>query len=149
MINLKSHPHWRYQCSFALWTALPSSNFCQWWSFPLKLCHIRKGAFYLNISSKNKTPRRTKTLISPVLNKILKVWDTLFVLIQVEVQCSQSYFKTFLPQVAGAFGNNIEKEPQKLCLKLKKYVYYIFTVNICSACSPMQVVFFCKNVLIL
>ena len=28
----------------------------------------------------------------------------------------------FLPQEAGAFGNNIEKEPQKLRPKLKKYV---------------------------
>ena len=50
---------------------------------------------------------------------------------------------------AGAFWNNIEKEPQKLRPKLKKYVYYIFTDNICSDCSPVQVVAFCKNILIL
>ena len=41
-----------------------------------------------------------------------------------ELQCSENYFKIFLPQEARAFGNNIEKEPQKPCLKLKKYVYY-------------------------
>ena len=29
-----------------------------------------------------------------------------------EVKCSKNYFKIFLPQEAGAFGNNIEKEPQ-------------------------------------
>ena len=68
---------------------------------------------------------------------------------QIEVQCSKNYFKIFLTQEAGAFGNNIEKEPQKPCPKLKKYVYYIFTENICSACSPMQVVVFCKNILTL
>ena len=50
---------------------------------------------------------------------------------------------------AGAFGNNIQKEPQKPRLKLKKYVYYIFTENIYSACSRVPVVVFCKNVLIL
>ena len=61
----------------------------------------------------------------------------------------QSYFKFFLAQEAGAFGNNIGKEPQKPRPKLKKYVYYIFTENICSVCNPMQVVVFCKNVLIL
>ena len=32
---------------------------------------------------------------------------------QIEVQCSKNYFKFFLPQEAGAFGNNIEKETQK------------------------------------
>ena len=49
----------------------------------------------------------------------------------------------------GAFGNNIEKEPQKPRPKLKKYGYYIFTENICSACNPVQMVVFCKHVLIL
>ena len=32
---------------------------------------------------------------------------------------------------------------------MEKYVYYIFAENICSACNPMQVVVFCKDVLIL
>ena len=54
----------------------------------------------------------------------------------------------FLAQEAGAFRNNMEKGQQKPRPKFKKYVYYIFTVNICSACNPMQVVAFCKNVLI-
>ena len=31
---------------------------------------------------------------------------------QIEVRCSKNYFKFFLPQEAGALGNNIEKEPQ-------------------------------------
>ena len=49
-------------------------------------------------------------------------------LIQKEVQyeCSKNYFKIFLLQEAGAFGNNIENEPQESRPKLKKYVYYIF-----------------------
>ena len=56
----------------------------------------------------------------------------------------------FLPQEAGAFGKNIENEPPKPRPKLKKkYVYYMFTENICSACNPVQMVVFCKNVLIL
>ena len=50
-----------------------------------------------------------------------------------------------MPQEAEAFGNNIEKEPQKPQPNLKKYVYYILTENICSACNQMQVlVFFSK-----
>ena len=77
-------------------------------------------------------------------NKIFKIWDIAFELIQIEVQCSKNYQSIFLPQEAGAFGNNIEEEPQKLGPKLKKYVYYIFTENIFSTCNPMQVVVFCK-----
>ena len=53
----------------------------------------------------------------------------------------QKLFQKFLPQKAGAFGNNT-KGTAKATLKLKKYVYYIFTENICSACNPMQVVVF-------
>ena len=61
----------------------------------------------------------------------------------------QKLFQFFLPQEVGAFGNNIEKELQKRHPKLKKYGYYIFTENICSACNPMQVVVFLQNILIL
>ena len=90
-----------------------------------------------------------KILIFSVWNKILEILDILFEAIQIEVQCSKNYYKIFLPQEVGAFGNYIEKEPQKPRTKMKKPVYYIFTENICSACNPMQVVVFCKNVLTL
>ena len=46
---------------------------------------------------------------------------------------NKNYFKTFSAKDTGGLGNNIEKEPQKPRPKLKKYVYYIFTENICSA----------------
>ena len=95
-----------------------------------------------------KTPRKTKILIYPVWKSVWKIWDRIFELIQIEVQC-RTYFKVFFPQEAGAFQNDIEKEPQKPHLKFKKYVHYIFAENICSACSPMQVAVFFKNVLTL
>ena len=41
------------------------------------------------------------------------------------------------------------KGTAKATPKIEKYVYYVFTENICSACNPMQVVVFCKHVLIL
>ena len=34
-------------------------------------------------------------------------------------------------------------------LKIEKHLYYLFTKNICSACNPIQMVDFCKHVLIL
>ena len=53
----------------------------------------------------------------------------------------------FLQEV-GAFGNN-RKGTTKATPKIEKHVYYIFTENICSTCNPVQVVIFCKHVLIL
>ena len=38
-----------------------------------------------------------------------------------------------------------QKEPQKPRPRLKKYVCYIFTDNICSACNPMQMVVFLQK----
>ena len=57
----------------------------------------------------------------------------------------QKWVRNFLQQETGAFESNTAKEPQKH----EKYVYYIFTENICSASNPVQVVVFCKHVLIL
>ena len=78
---------------------------------------VRKGAFYLNISSKKDS---TKEKIS---DKTLEIWDTLFKLVQIEVQCSKNYFKISLSQEAGASGNNTENEQQKPPPKLKKCKY--------------------------
>ena len=99
-------------------------------SFSTKVClrfhwdafFVRKRAFWLSMSTK-KTPRRTKILISSVWNKILKIWETFFELIQIEVQCSKNYFKFFFPHKARASGNDIEKEPQKPRRQLKEHVY--------------------------
>ena len=72
------------------------------------------------------TLRRTKILVSPVWNQILKIWDTIFELIQIEVQCSQNEFITFLPQDAWAFGNKIEKEMKKTTSKVKKKICILY-----------------------
>ena len=90
-----------------------------------------------------KTLQRTKKIVSPVWNKILKIWDTYFELIQIEVQCSKNYFSFFLPQEAWAFGNN-RKGTTKATPKIKKYVYCIYADNICSVFNPVQVAIFCK-----
>ena len=59
----------------------------------------------------------------------------------------QKLVQIFLHQETGAFGNSIGKKPSRPRPKLKNM--YIFTENICSAHNPMQVVVFCKLVLIL
>ena len=53
-----------------------------------------------------------------------------------------------MQQEAGAFRNN-RKGTTKATPKIEKYVYYIFTQNICSSCNLMLVVAFGKPVLIL
>ena len=58
--------------------------------------------------------------MSQVWNKILKIWDTLFELVNIEVCImQQKLFQNFFQQEAGDFGNNIGKELQKPCPKLK------------------------------
>ena len=58
---------------------------------------------------------------------------------QIEVQCSKTYFKVFFPQEAGAFQNNIEKEPQKPHPKSKKictlYIYIEYLLCLQSNAS--------------
>ena len=64
----------------------------------------------------------TRMLISLVWNKILKIWDTLFELMQKEVKCSKNQCKCFLPQEAGAFENN-SKRIAKAKPKIEKNMY--------------------------
>ena len=89
-----------------------------------------------------KTPRRTEILKSPVWNKILKMWDTIFELIQIEVQCSKNYFKFFfLLQEAGTFGNNIEKDHKSHAKVEKIYmlnIYWEYLLCLQSNASILQ-----------
>ena len=84
------------------------------------------------IASLLKCVSDLKILIFPVWNKILKIWDTLFELILIEVECSKNYFNFFLPQEDGASGNNIVKEPPKPHPTFKKtsskFLQRIFTL---------------------
>ena len=47
------------------------------------------------------------------------------------------------------FWKQHRKGTAKATPKIEKICMYIFTDNICSACNPVQVVVFSKNVLIL
>ena len=55
----------------------------------------------------------------------------------------QKLIRFFLPQEAGAFGNNKEKNCKNYTRNWKSI--FIFTENIYSACNRMEVVVFCKN----
>ena len=47
----------------------------------------------------------------------------------IEVKCSKNYFKVFLQLEAGAFGNNIGKEPQKPHSKWENmYIIYFLRI---------------------
>ena len=92
-----------------------------------------------------KTAQMTKISTSPIWNKILKIWDTLFELIEIEVQCSKNCFNFFLLQ-AGASKKKTELQRPHPRLEEKNQ---IFTENIYSACNSMQMVVFWKNLLFL
>ena len=71
-------------------------------------------------------PARQKILIFPVWNEILKIWDTLFELIQIEVQCSKNYFK-ILSQEAGASGKTDIYREYCFCLQPNASVRFLQT----------------------
>ena len=48
-------------------------------------------------------------MVSPVWTIILKIWDKFFELIEIEIQCSENYLKTFLQcEEVVASKRNIE-----------------------------------------
>ena len=96
----------------------------------------------MNISTKaQKGHHEGQKLIFPVWNKI--IWDTFW------AYTNSSTIQQMLIQEAGSSGSNREKELQKPSPKLKKHINEIFTENICSVYNTVQLVFFCKHVLIL
>ena len=86
---------------------------------PLMLFPSEKELFRSSYLLK-MTPRVTKILISSVWGKVLKIWDSLFEPIQIEVQRSKNYFNIFLPQEAGAFGKKHRKGTVKATPKIEK-----------------------------
>ena len=61
----------------------------------------------------------------------------------------QKLFQNLFLTRSWSFWKKHRKETGKATPKIEKYVYFTFTENICSARNPMQMVVFCKHVLIL
>ena len=89
----------------------------------------------------NKTPWRTKILISRTWNRILKIWDKIFELIKIEVQCNKNYFKIILPQEAGAAKTTPKID--KVCI-LYIYREYLLCLESNAAGSFLAKIFLTK-----
>ena len=98
----------------------------------------------MNTSTKKDTAKDKNINISS-LNEDFKNLRHTFSAYTNRSTMQQKLFQNFLPQKAWIFGNKIENKLQNPCPKLKKYVYDIFTKNICSTCSPTQVVVFSQK----
>ena len=109
---------------------------------------VRKGAFWLNISTKKDTAK-DKNINTFSLKQDFKNLRHSFWAHKSWITMQWKLFQIFFAKRSWSFGNNIQKIPQKPCPKLKKYAFCIFTENICSACNSMQMVFSCKNASIL
>ena len=90
----------------------------------------------MNICTKKKL-ERTKILIYPAWNKIFKIWDTFWAHTN-KRRMQQKLFRIFFTTRSWSYWRQ-RRKPQKPRPNLKKYVYYVFTENICFAWSPMQV----------
>ena len=83
------------------------------------------------------------TLISPVWNRVLKTWDTLFELIQIKVRCSKNYFNFFyskkleLLEKHGKITTEATPAIEKNCL-LNIYREYLFCQQSSASSSFLQ-----------
>ena len=66
------------------------------------------------------TLRKGKILILPVRNRIVKAWDTVFELMQIEAQCNKNHFTFFLLREVGASERNIDLEQEMFMPKINK-----------------------------
>ena len=100
--------------SFLVQTTLQSPKICLQYNFFLILCHIklyelsrkvcpgstvffflRKPTFYLKVLDINDTTKDKNITVSSLWNRIFKIWDMYFELIQLETQYKKNYFTFF------------------------------------------------------
>ena len=97
-----------------------------------------------------KRSRRTKILISPVWNKILKIWDNFSELIQIEAQCSKNDFTFFcrkkLELLKKHRKRTAEATPKNEKKFLKKKIEKIFVLSAiqCKWLFFANIYSFCK-----
>ena len=73
-----------------------------------------------------ETTRRTQILISPTWKKILEIWNTLFELVQIEVQYCKKLFQNVFARRSWIFWKYHEKETAKATPKIENIcVLYI------------------------
>ena len=127
----------------------PASDSEVHWKLPSIICQISDFTADVFWSEKElfswtyllrKTPRRTKILIPPLWRHTSWAHKTKFFY---NKKLKKLFFKT------KSFWKWHRKVTVKLHSKLKNMLYYIFTENICSSCNTIQVIVFCKHVLIL
>ena len=74
-----------------------------------------------------KTSRRTKILISPVWNKILKNWDTLFEVVNIiGVQCIKNYIKFCFTTRSWSFWTEHRKGTAKVTSGIENFLYILY-----------------------
>ena len=91
-----------------------------------------------------KAPRRTKILTFSVWNKILKIWDILFKLIEIELQCSKNYFKICFITKSWSFWKQHKRHAPNW-----KNIFNIYKEYLLCLQSNASGSFFSKHVLIL
>ena len=59
------------------------------------LFFLRKPTFYLKVLDINDTTKDKNITVSSLWNRIFKIWDMHFELMQLETQCNKNYFTFF------------------------------------------------------
>ena len=110
----------------------------------------RKTNFYLQILDIiNDTTKDKNITVSSLRNRILKIWDTLFELMQIETQWNKNYF-IFFVTCSWSFGKEDWLGTRKVTPKInKKYLKKIFLEIFDLLPIPSKRQLFIKRVVIL
>ena len=96
----------------------------------------------------NDTTKDKNITVSSLWNRILKIWDTLFELIQIETQYNKNYL-TFFCKVKLELWKGVLTRTRKATPKINKNILKIIFRDIWSVNNPIQTTAVFKHVVIL
>ena len=117
--------------------------------FTADIFSFRKGSFWLNIFAKRDNKKDKNINISNLKKDFRNLKHTFWARTNRSTMLQKIISKCFCQKKLDLLEISWKRNRKKPRPKLKKYVYYTFNENICSACDPMQMVAFWKRVLIL
>ena len=102
---------------------------------------LRKPTFYLKVLDINDTTKVKNITVSSLWNRILKIWDIYFELMQLETQCKKNYLTFFCNMKLELWNETFICNKKIHVQNQQKYFKNIFA-DIWSVNNPIQMAAF-------
>ena len=102
---------------------------------------LRKPTFYLKVLGINDTTKDKNITVSSLWNRIFKIWDMHFELMQLETQCKKNYFTFFCNMKLELWNETFIWNKKIHAQNQQKYFRNIFA-DIWSVNNPIQMAAF-------